>query len=956
MPLPFTKNMGQWPDSILFRTDAGCATVWFTKTGLIYQFTRKIERVGAETLEADTTALPDRYAIDRRDSLETMLVRATFVGSNPNAEIVGEGLMDYKCNYFIGNDPSKWRSDVPNYSAITLHNVYDGVNLRFSGGTGGGLTYEYALKPGADMEQVKLAYDGVAETKTDAAGEIVASIEWGTVSGLLASPVDCESSVPGNVALLESAIPSSIKYGMTDFLNPEADGLIYSTFLGGLGFDAGDAIAVDGSGCAYVTGITYSSSFPAQSAYDANLGEPYDVFVTKFSSAGNTLVYSTYLGGSEADWGRSIDVDGSGCAYVTGYTSSSSFPTKNAFDASHNGGSLYYPMDVFLTKISAMGNELVYSTFLGGSDDEYGWCIVVDAFDCAYVTGYTHSSGFPMQSAYDAVFNGGDYDVFVTKFSAAGNSLVYSTYLGGSSYDRGDAIAVDGSGCAYVAGRTHSSNYPTHNAYDADHDGMSDAFVTKLSALGNTLSYSTFIGGSGEEVGSGIAVDSYGCAYVLGWTVSADFPTQSAYDASYAGAWDVFVAKLATAGNTLTYSSYLGGLGSDLGEGIAVDESGCAHVVGYTSSTDFPVLNATDPGHNGGLHDVFVTKFSAGGSSLSYSTFLGGSGWDEGSGIAVGGSESVYVTGQTSSLDFPTRNAYDATYNGGDRDVFVTVLGPGGGLPESPTYQSRFTITIGSPASLQVIGCTDDTYSTDCYGRTGVLWSGNCQPPSCATLTGTGVIPAGVRKLMFYWWEQGSMLFPGYAIGAIRYEDGGWKVVNLSAWANLYIQAKSGQGELLVPQVADTSASGEDLYTLIILEDWLGSGQPIQDTYSVVDGTCGEIPGLLVSTTPIQFDSLAGPGDDPFLGTPYTGTVHLIAETSLSPGCCLEPSVGDIDQSGVVDITDIQLLVDNQFLSLTPLLCEAEGDIDFSGAVDITDLSILIDNQFLTLTPLPPCP
>ncbi len=951
-PLAFTKNMGQWPDSILFRADAGGATAWFTSTGVIYQFTRRVPRAGELDAATGDMALrnlelgePTESGSEPMDSIETMLVRASFVDANPDAEVVGEGLMEYKCNYFIGNDPAKWRTDVPNYRTIELLNIYDKVHLKFYCSIAGELAYQYLVENDADAAQVTIEYERI-EGSLSFGEEASVQTAWGVVCGLVASP--------------DAANQTALSCGLGDPPQTRADGsvgLVYSTYLEGSLLQDGYGIAIDGMGCAFVTGKTHSADFPVQNAYDPSLSGPsMDVFVTKLSAEGTSIIYSTFLGGSSersiglSEYGADIAVDAFGCAYVTGMTTADDFPVHNAYDPSHNGWE-----DVFLAKLSSEGNSLIYSTYLGAESNERGSGITVNEANCAHVTGCTSSSMFPTQSAYDASYNGGK-DAFVAKFTTTGTELIYSTYLGGPGDDVCGDISIDGMGNTYVRGYTTSTGFPTQNAYDDTYNGGDrDITLTKLSNDGSALIYSTLLGGSASESGGGLTVDGSGCAYVAGRTYSPDFPVENAFDPSFNGMYDAYITKFSAAGNTVVYSTFLGGMSSDYASGVSVGDLGCLYVTGTTSSSDFPTQSAFDESLDR-YCDVFVTEVSPSGQALMYSTFLGGSGHDYGEDIAVDSSGNAFVIGHTASPDFPIVSAYDSIYGSGGSSVFVTKLGPGGFIPDDPAYQSRFTITISSPASLQVIGCMDDTYSTDCYDRTSVLWSGNCQPPGCGTLTGTGVIPAGVRKLMFYWWEQGSMLFPGYAIGAIRYEDGCWKVVNLSAWANLYIQAKSGQEELLIPQVADTSASGEDLYTLIILEDWVGSGQPIQDTYSVVDGTCGEIPGLLVSTTPIEFDSLAGPGDDPFLATPYTGTVHLIAETSLSPGCCLDPSVGDIDQSGGVDITDISVLIDNQFLSLTPLLCEAEGDVDFSGTVDITDLSVLIDNQFLTLTPLPPCP
>jgi hypothetical protein len=386
--------------------------------------------------------------------------------------------------------------------------------------------------------------------------------------------------------------------------------------------------------------------------------------VTKLSSTGNSLIYSTYLGGGGVDYGQGIAVDGSGNAYVTGFTASSNFPTLNPYQSTYQSGDY----DAFVTKLSNSGNSLIYSTYLGGGDDDMGFGIAVDGNGNAYVTGHTYSLNFPTLNPYQTD-QGGD-DAFVTKLSSTGSRLIYSTYIGGESWDWGSAIAVDGSGNAYVTGGTGSLDFPTQNPYQAALKGWTDAFVTKLSSSGNSLIYSTYLGGNGGEGGRGIAIDTNGHAYVTGGTGSSDFPTMNPYQ-TYQGGGDVFVTKLSSSGNSLIYSSYLGGGAEEEGYGIAVDLAGSAYLTGYTGSSDFPNVSPFDGNLNG--RDAFVTKLNSAGNSLIYSTYLGGGSDDRGGyGIAAGGDGNAYVTGTTTSSDFPTLNPYQ-TYQGG-YDAFVTKL------------------------------------------------------------------------------------------------------------------------------------------------------------------------------------------------------------------------------------------------------------------------------------------
>ncbi|MFC2160131.1 SBBP repeat-containing protein [Acidobacteriota bacterium] len=374
-------------------------------------------------------------------------------------------------------------------------------------------------------------------------------------------------------------------------LSPTGSSLVYSTYLGGSADEGGFGIAVNSSGNAYVTGRTESTDFPTQSPYQTDQDEV-DVFVTKLSPTGASLVYSTYLGGSGYDEGSGIAVDSTGNAYATGHTESTDFPTQNPYQTDLGG------TDAFVTKLSPTGSSLVYSTYLGGSDTDSSNGIALDSSGNAYISGTTYSSDFPTKNPYQGSIGGGLFavDAFVTKLSATGTSLVYSTYLGGSAVDQGRGIAVDSSGNAYVTGHTKSTDFPTQNPYQTD-QGETDVFVTKLSSTGTSLVYSTYLGGSSYEAGFDISVDSSGNAYVIGRTDSTNFPTRNTYQ-SYIGGSDVFVTKLSSPGTSLVYSTYLGGSGYDLGNDIAIDSSDNAYVTGRTESTDFPTQSPyqTDQG------------------------------------------------------------------------------------------------------------------------------------------------------------------------------------------------------------------------------------------------------------------------------------------------------------------------------------------------------------------------
>lgn len=385
--------------------------------------------------------------------------------------------------------------------------------------------------------------------------------------------------------------------------------------------------------------------------------------------------YCTYLGGSGMGAVTGAAVDSTGNLYVTGWTEALDFPIVGAAQAANQGG-----VDVFVAKLNPAGNTLLYATYIGGRGDDRAAAIAVDSTGQAYVTGSTASTNFPVVSAIRSAL-GGSRNAFVFKLNAAGNGLIYSTYLGGSTYDKGNAIAVDGSGNAYIAGDTYSANFPVLGAAQSLPGGSADAFITKLSPSGALL-FSTFLGGAGDEHAAGIALDSSRSVYLAGGTFSTNFPVSGAIQSTNQGGQDAFVTKLGSTGGSIVYSTYLGGSGAAVGvleqaNGIAVDSSGNAYVAGVTNSANFPVTAGALRTTYNGVQDAFVVKINAAGSALGYGAYLGGSSFNWASGIAVDASGGATVAGCTSSADFPVSGAVQAAFNG-LYDGFVSTLNAAG--------------------------------------------------------------------------------------------------------------------------------------------------------------------------------------------------------------------------------------------------------------------------------------
>jgi hypothetical protein len=633
----------------------------------------------------------DSAVLSLRGQMPTAAVlKMKLAGANAHARVTGAEALPGKSNYFVGKDPKQWRTNLPTYGAVKYSDVYPGIDLVYHGNQRL-LEYDFVVAPGADPRLIDLRFRSAKKLRVNSEGALV--IGLGASEVIEHAPVVYQEI--GGVRKTFAGRYVMRGRGRVGFSVAEYDRsralvidptLVYSTYLGGSGSrytgDQLNAIAVDGSGNAYVTGSTTSSDYPTTpGAFQPTLQGDVNVFVTKLNATGSALVYSTYLGGAG---GYGIAVDPSGNAYVTGIAGPDFPTTPGAFQTTFGGVE-----DAFVTKLNATGSALVYSTYLGGDRQDQGDAIAIDASGNAYIAGGAGANFPTTPGAFQTAFRGGNLyetNAFVSKLNTTGSALIYSTYLGGSgglSGGGGDlawGIAVDAAGNAYVVGVTNSSNFPTTSgAFQTTFGGPSngtDAFVSKLNATGSDLDYSTYLGGVAG--GYGIAVDIAGHAYVVGYTQS-NFPTTSgAFQTTYGGPnADAFVSKLNATGSALDYSTYLGGSNGDWGSGIAIDASGNAYVTGYTYSSDFPTTPGAFQNNERSPGGAFVTELNPGGSALLYSTYLGGTGTFS-YGIAVDTSGNAYVIGSPGtffpSIFFPTTpGAFQATPRGG----FVSKLSPG---------------------------------------------------------------------------------------------------------------------------------------------------------------------------------------------------------------------------------------------------------------------------------------
>ncbi|MGZ3493828.1 MAG: DUF7948 domain-containing protein, partial [Syntrophales bacterium] len=753
LPLHFEANQGQVDERTRFLSRGSGYSLFLTSTEAVLTLSRREN-------DNNRNRATERNSRERggESPIQTGTLWMRWEGANEEAKIEGVEGLDGKSHYFVGNDPEKWRSNISLYRKVRYRDLYPGVDLIYYGNQRQ-LEYDLIVMPEGDPNAIQLAIEGAEEVRVNEGGDLVVRISGGEViqhKPLIYQETEGKRQIIRGGYVVDSLgkeeekgkVRISFKIDHFDREKPLIIDpyLVYSTYLGGWSGEHAYAIAVDSSGSAYVTGQTGSPDFPTINPIQGLNGNA-DAFVTKFDPSGTALVYSTYLGGANSnttnDYGLGIAVDSSGNAYITGLTGSTDFPTVNPIQATYGGGL----SDGFVTKLDPSGSALVYSTYLGGNGNDYSEGIIVDSSGNAYITGSTESTNFPTFNAFQSS-NAGDGDAFVTKLDSSG-ALVYSTYLGGSDSDGGAAIAVDSSGSAYVTGETYSYNFPTKNPIQASLGGLySDAFVTKFNPAGTALVYSTFLGGkSGSEYdidyGTGIAVDDLGSAYVVGSTWCTDFPTVNPIQGSNAGSRDLFIAKLNPPGTALLYSTYLGGSNDDNSTGIAVDSIGSAYITGFTNSTDFPTVDPIQ-GANAGNWDAFVTKLNPSGSALVYSTYLGGNGTEYGYGIAADSSGAAYIAGSTSSTNFPTVNAVQGSYAGGN-DAFVTKIDsgiptlsvtPGDGLTSSGIQGGPFTPS-SKDYTLQNTGATSINWTAS-KAQTWVTLSsagGTLDPGASTTVT-----------------------------------------------------------------------------------------------------------------------------------------------------------------------------------------------------------------------------
>lgn len=779
LPLSFEVNEGQIDSEVKFFSRGAGFRLFLGKTEATLEL--KSEKLVKGPIRRGETP-----------TLHSAVLQMKISGTNPTAHVEGIEPLKGKLNYFIGKDPKGWRTNVSTYGKVLYRQIYTGIDLVYYGHRQQ-IEYDFKISPRANPRVIALQFLGADSFEVDNHGDLVFQTPEGEVRqskpNIYQERAGCKSKIDGGYVIKKNK-QIGFKIGRYDrhralIIDPILV-YSYSTYLGGNSDDSTGGISVDSSGCAYVVGTTRSPNFPSTPGAFQPLYSFFDVFVTKLSADGSALVYSTFVGGQNADFASGIAIDSFNNSYITGATNSIDFPTTlGVFQTSNRGYT-----DSFVAKIDSSGSSLIYSTYLGGSlyEQTSGATIAVDYSGAAFVTGWTQSTDFPTTpGAFQTVGSGGNPDdAYVSKLNPSGTSLVYSTFIRSAM---GHGIAIDGFGNAYITGLATPPDFPTTaGAFRTTVAGSGGIFVTKVNPLGAGLLYSTYLFSPGpcnaSFVRPSIAIDQASNAYIAGSTCPGDFQTTpGALQSIFGGGGnDGYVTKLNAAGSALVYSTYLGGSSTDDIQAIIVDGFGNAIVTGSTASGDFPTNNPIQPILRG--KDVFVSKLNSNGAGLEYSTYFGGnesvSAGDEGLGVAMDSFGSVYITGVTYSTNFPvTVNGFQQTHSGSNifefADGFITKLSVFSNLSVQPNVggntgttsviiygssiklgatvrlkQSGQPDIVGEGVAVSTNGLTMNA-SFDLRGKAGGLWDVVLTNPdgSSSLLAGGFNIQTGVQAQLW---------------------------------------------------------------------------------------------------------------------------------------------------------------------------------------------------------------
>lgn len=628
------------------------------------------------------------------------------------ARLQGEDSSGAQLSFFLG-DVGTTALHALGYRSIWYRELYPGIDLRYQIDHGA-LKSEFRVRPGAEPRQIRLVWEGATRVWVRPDGSLAVEGPWGRLierapsmwqeRGKVTEPVRGGFRVDraGRVGFwLEGYDPD-----LPLVIDPAFE---LVTYFGGSGIDKIEDAVVDSSGNIYVAGWTDSSNLPQLAPLQGRSGSV-DAFVAKFRGSDGALLFATYLGGSGDDRAFGIRLDSTGNVWVTGWTTSGNFPTRQALRSSLAGG-----RDAFVVKLSADGQQLLFGTYLGGGGQDAGYAIAEAPNGEIWIGGETSSLNFPTYQALQASLRG-PLDGFLVRLTSQG-SLVYSSYFGGSSQDRIQAVAIDSAGAVYVGGMTDSTDLPTLQAFQTVNRGGQEGFVAKFAPDGRSLLYCSYIGGSSGSAAlpewvSAVAVDASGRAYLAGTTSSVDFPVVGAYQPQHGGgSLDAFLARVSADGRTLEFSTYFGGRAADYGEAVAVDRAGAVYLAGYSASPDLPATQGSQTTLSG-LYDGFVAKFD--GSNLTFATYLGGASVDGIAAIAIDPSGKLVVAGSTQSWNLPVVNAWQSNL-AGSLDGFLARL-----TSDVPAAPEAISVT---PASGSGVSQVFEFLYRDANGWQDMRWT-----------------------------------------------------------------------------------------------------------------------------------------------------------------------------------------------------------------------------------------
>ncbi|MCP4568802.1 MAG: T9SS type A sorting domain-containing protein [FCB group bacterium] len=669
-PMAFLKNQGQSDQDVLYSMNSAGAAVQFRQSSVSHRlFQSNSSLIQCTSDEFESSAY----------------IEMSLVDANPTPLVVGEDQKTFMTNIYRGNNAEKWHSGIPSYSCIYYKDVYSGIDWKYLI-TGSDLKHEFIVSPGSNPDMIRVSYDGVSKIWLDSNGNLI--VDCGMVSIIENAPIAFQLTETGRTeigAKFKIENDNAISFEIDDY-NPDLTLIIdprltYSTFFGGDGKDETSKIRLDDDHNIYISMTTTSTDIETLKAIQGfNANE--DILIAKFDPSGKELLFCTYFGGSGNDECGGMVLDDSGNVYFNGHTDSGDLPTEpdEVFDTSYGGST-----DAFVTKLDSEGT-LIFSTYLGNSDEDIAKCLCVDSSGNVIIVGETQSSiDFPLVNAFQSE-HAGDRDAFITKLNTTATEIVYSTYYGGSSGDRAFSVDVDANNNVVLVGRTTSDDLVTLNAIQEEYGYERDGFIIKLNDTGQ-VEYSSYLGGNADDFCEAVAVDVNGNAYVTGATNSPDFPkTDSAYDTQHSGNRDAFILKISPDGE-LVYGTFIGGSSGDLGYAIAIGPYGDACIVGETISADLDQIGSLQDSikNIGNVPDLLIAHIDERGGQLLLSTFFGDTLYDAGTGVVVDNTGKIYILGSTKSAGFQTTS-----------DAFMAAKADDNGLFDA------FMLIISRPDSIWI--------------------------------------------------------------------------------------------------------------------------------------------------------------------------------------------------------------------------------------------------------------